>query len=130
MSDDGAAPGRSRCARACRHPSERCPRRGQPQERRQVARAEVCGRQGQIIAKCLEARHARPRLAERAQPNEPGLALVRPEYLASAPRAPGALHEPAAAWLPNEPKTRPDGCRPHRNQPRISIDRARVEAGS
>ena len=42
MSSVGAAPRAAvppRCAKARRNPSEQCPRRGQPQERREVARA-------------------------------------------------------------------------------------------
>ena len=50
---------------------------------------------------------ARPRLAHRLQPNEPERAPCR-EYLAGAPPAPGALHEPAAPWLPNEPESAAD----------------------
>ncbi len=50
----------------------------------------------------------RPPLADRAPPNEPEHgALPRPQYLTSAPLTPGALHEPAAPWRPNEPETRP-----------------------
>ena len=49
---------------------------------------------------------ARPRLADRAQPNEPERALARPQYLLSEPPTPGALHEPSAPWLPNEPEPR------------------------
>jgi len=45
-----AARGRSR---------EQCPRRGQPEERREVARAEDARRQGAVIAECPEARPAR-----------------------------------------------------------------------
>ena len=48
---------------------------------------------------------ARPRLADRAQPNEPERALARPQYAPSEPPAPGALHEPAAPWRPNEPES-------------------------
>jgi hypothetical protein len=43
-------------------------------------------------------------LAHRPQPNEPERALARPEYL-NDPPASGALHEPAASWLPNEPES-------------------------
>ena len=49
---------------------------------------------------------ARPPLADRAQPNEPERALARPQYLLNEPPTPGALHEPTAEWLPNEPKPR------------------------
>jgi hypothetical protein len=50
----------------------------------------------------------RPRLADCAQPNEPERGVLPPpEYLLSAPPAPGALHEPAAPWLPNEPEAKP-----------------------
>jgi hypothetical protein len=45
-----------------------------------------------------------PRLADRAQPNEPERALPRREYVLSEPPAPGALHAPAAPWRPNEPE--------------------------
>ncbi len=52
---------------------------------------------------------ARPRLADRAPPNEPEHgALPRQEYVLSEPPTPGTLHEPAAAWLPNEPE--PGAC--------------------
>ena len=51
---------------------------------------------------------ARPRLADRAQPNEPERALARPQYLLSEPPASGALHEPAAPWRPNEPERSAD----------------------
>jgi hypothetical protein len=51
----------------------------------------------------------RPRLADRARPNEPERALPRPEYAPSTPATSGALHEPAAPWLPNEPETGPGG---------------------
>ena len=51
---------------------------------------------------------ARPPLAERAQPNEPErIAERRLEYLLPEPPASGALHEPAAPWLPNEPEAGP-----------------------
>jgi hypothetical protein len=49
---------------------------------------------------------ARPPLIRRAQPNEPERPAARlPEYLPSAPPAPGMLHETAAGWLPNEPES-------------------------
>jgi hypothetical protein len=47
---------------------------------------------------------ARPRLVDTPRPNEPERPLSRPDYLPSAAPAPGVLHEPAAAWLPNEPE--------------------------
>ena len=60
---------------------------------------------------------ARPRLADRAQPNEPERCSGdRREYLLNEPPASGALHEPAAPWLPNEPETGPDRRRAHLNQ--------------
>ncbi len=63
---------------------------------------------------------AQPRLALRLQPNEPERAAdPRLDYLPSEPPASGALHEPTAAWLPNEPETRP--------APHVS---ARAAAGS
>ena len=67
---------------------------------------------------------ARPPLARRPQPNEPERALARPEYLPSAPPAPGALHEPAAPWLPNEPESGADRRRVHLNQLPISTEPA------
>ena len=52
MSNDGAAP-RAAVRRV------QCPCRGQPEERREVARAEDARGQGARGAKCAEARHAR-----------------------------------------------------------------------
>jgi hypothetical protein len=49
----------------------------------------------------------RPRLADRARPNEPNRGLARPQYLLTEPPAPGALHESAAPWRPNEPERAP-----------------------
>jgi hypothetical protein len=51
----------------------------------------------------------RPPLVHRAQPNEPerrsaSASEPRLEYLLPDRPAPGALHEPAAPWLPNEPE--------------------------
>jgi hypothetical protein len=53
---------------------------------------------------------ARPRPADRVQPNEPESRSIsapepRLEYALPDRPAPGALHEPAALWLPNEPET-------------------------
>jgi hypothetical protein len=53
---------------------------------------------------------ARPQLARHQLPNEPGRAPMsapepRLEFLLPDPPAPGALHEPAPAWTPNEPET-------------------------
>ena len=60
---------------------------------------------------------ARPPLTSRPQPNEPERgALLRPQYALSEPPASGALHEPAAPWLPNEPKSATDRRRAHLNQ--------------
>ena len=60
MSSVGAAPRGARTARQPRrHPGEQCPRRSQPQERREVARAQDPRGQGALGAKCAEARHAR-----------------------------------------------------------------------
>ena len=54
---------------------------------------------------------ARPPRVRRPRPNEPERTAARlPEYLPSAPPAPGMLHETAAGWLPNEPESmRPAG---------------------
>jgi hypothetical protein len=68
----------------------------------------------------------RPALADRAQPNEPERALPRPQYVPSAPPAPGALHEPAAPWLPNEPESGTDQRHVHLNQLPISTEPARA----
>jgi hypothetical protein len=47
---------------------------------------------------------ARPPLTSRPRPNEPERrARPEPEYLSSQPPI-GALHEPVARWLPNEPE--------------------------
>jgi hypothetical protein len=56
-----------------------------------------------------KAPRARPALADRAQPNEPerrSLSAPEPrlEFLLPDQAAPGALHEPAAPWRPNEPE--------------------------
>ena len=49
---------------------------------------------------------AQPPRARRPPPNEPERPAARlPEYLPSAPPAPGMLHETAAGWLPNEPES-------------------------
>jgi hypothetical protein len=51
---------------------------------------------------------ARPALAHRARPNEPERGSApepRLELLLPDHAAPGALHEPAAAWRPNEPES-------------------------
>ena len=49
---------------------------------------------------------ARPPLPSGPQPNEPNRGVPpRPQYVLSEPPTPGALHEPAAPWLPNEPAT-------------------------
>jgi hypothetical protein len=53
---------------------------------------------------------AQPPLANRARPNEPERRSApepRLEYLLPDPPTPGALHEPAALWLPNEPESVP-----------------------
>ncbi len=64
--------------------------------------------QDAVLAAHPIGRAARPRLADRAQPNEPERPLVRSDYLAGAPPAPGALHEPATPWQPNEPESGAD----------------------
>jgi hypothetical protein len=46
--------------------------------------------------------------ARHAEPNEPERALARPQYLPGAPPTSGALHEPAASWLPNDPERSAD----------------------
>jgi hypothetical protein len=52
----------------------------------------------------------RPPLADGSQPNQPERgALPRPAYMLSVPFPSGALHEPAAPWLPNEPEISPAG---------------------
>jgi hypothetical protein len=66
----------------------------------------------------------RPALANRSQPNEPDRTLPRPEYLPSAPPTPGALHEPAAPWLPNQPESGADQRHVHLNQLPISTEPA------
>jgi hypothetical protein len=58
----------------------------------------------------------RPALAARARPNEPECRASstrepRLEYLLADHLAPGALHEPAAPWRPNEPESGADRCR-------------------
>jgi hypothetical protein len=52
---------------------------------------------------------AQPPRAAHARPNEPERRSIstpesRLEYLLPEPPAPGALHEPGAPWLPNEPE--------------------------
>ena len=54
----------------------------------------------------------------------PSAAPARPEYLLSEPPAPGALHEPAAPWLPNEPESGADLRRVHLNQLPSSMEPA------
>jgi hypothetical protein len=54
---------------------------------------------------------ARPRLADRAQPNEPERGpLPRPEYLPSDPPASGSLHEPVAPGCRTNPRAAPIGA--------------------
>ena len=49
---------------------------------------------------------ARPPLVHRPRPNEPECrGLPEREYLSSEPPTPGALHESAAPWLPDEAAT-------------------------
>ena len=69
---------------------------------------------------------ARPRLAHRPQPNEPERAPSPNGLLAGEPPAPGALHEPAAPWLPNEPESAADQRGNHLNRLPISPERATV----
>jgi hypothetical protein len=61
-------------------------------------------------------RAARPPLVHRPQPDEPERAPEpRLEYVMTEPPARGrTLHEPAAPWLPNEPRT---GTGPHAASP-------------
>ncbi len=59
MSSAGAAP---RAAVPC----QQCARRGEPEERREVARAEDRGRQGARRAECAQARHARAEVCRAA----------------------------------------------------------------
>jgi hypothetical protein len=66
----------------------------------------------------------RPRLADRARPNEPERALARPECLPSEPPASGALHKPAVLWLPNEPESGTDRRRVHLSQLPIATEPA------
>jgi hypothetical protein len=47
-------------------------------------------------------------------------------YLLSEPPASGALHKPAAPWLPNEPESAPDRRRARLNQLPISTEAATV----
>ena len=68
---------------------------------------------------------ARPPLVRRPRPNEPGLAAApRMAYVVpELPVAAGALHEPAAPWLPNQPEpgrkraTCPAPCLPQEPAP-------------
>jgi hypothetical protein len=62
------------------------------------------------LQKHAKAPAARPALADRARPNEPEHRFVsapepRLQFPLPARAAPGALHEPAAAWAPNEPES-------------------------
>jgi hypothetical protein len=64
---------------------------------------------GPALATRPTRRLATPPLVHRPQPDEPERgAARRPEYLPTEPPPPGALHEPAAAWIPNEPETGSD----------------------
>jgi hypothetical protein len=69
-------------------------------------------------------RAAQPPLAHRPQPNEPERRAVSApepliEYLLPDRPAPGALHEPATPWTPNEPEAE-GSARP--KQPQIPAD--------
>jgi hypothetical protein len=66
--------------------------------------------------------HGASAAADRARPNEPERgALSRPDYIVTEPPA-RALHEPAAAWRPNEPESDADRRRAHLNQLPISAE--------
>jgi hypothetical protein len=73
---------------------------------------------------------AQPPIAHRVRPNEPERrAASAPgpllEYVLPDPPAPGALHEPATSWLPNEPEAR--GCRTNPTTTVAKPGRARRE---
>jgi hypothetical protein len=115
------APQRRRRARA--RPD---PRRQRPEVARDIVALPRRG-DGRVLARAAHAQGApgragageahpfrpaaRPRLADRAQPNEPERGpLPRPEYLPSEPPASGSLHEPVAPGCRTNPRAAPIGA--------------------